>query len=201
LQRLLGPDDVQTAILLKRWADNESARGNLQDAEQAYGQALDVLARSRLGELHPLVALLHNSLEVILLRQGRLAEYEQHLRDELRIRLQLEIDERLLVTLNDLVVFLSNQGRYTDAIPIFEVLMEVYRQLIVTLPQTIVIVGGGDHAQQRQQLERQLTEHLAIACRGAAENLSRAGQQDQADALYREALALHENASGQNLHQ
>jgi hypothetical protein len=102
-----------------------------------------------------------------------------------------------------LVVFLGNQGRYTDAIPIFEILMELYRQLIVAVPPTMVIVGGmaGDHVQQRQQLESQLTENLAIVCQGAAQNLSRAGQQDQAEALYREALALHENASGQNLHQ
>jgi len=141
-----------------------------------YEQCLSV-ARNRLGDSHPSVAISLSNLAYIYWVQGRYSEAEPLYLQALQLNIRLFGKESSVVanSLNDLAYFHESQGRYAEAEPLYSQALSLNQVLL------------GD-------------SHPSIA--GSLSNLAGLyvvqGRYAEAESLYAQALELNERALGED---
>ncbi|MEW5918118.1 MAG: serine/threonine-protein kinase, partial [Gemmatimonadota bacterium] len=176
LQRRRSPiDTASVAEILNYKATVFFRRG---DEQKALATILEghALNRARLGADHPRVALELGNVAVLLGRQGRVAEAESALVEAARVlesRLAAEHPQTVRAKAN-LAGLKGSLGKLTEADSLFRVVIDIDRRAT-----------------------NELRVHLPIALDMHADVLKKLGRSREAQASYREALALNRALNGE----
>ena len=152
-----------------------NAQGLYNQALPWYEQCLEV-AKKRLGEEHPSVALSLNNLATLYNSQGRYSEAEPLYIQALALRRKLLGEEHpsVALSLNNLALLYNSQGRYSEAEPFYIQALALRRKLL-----------GEEHPDVASSLN-----NLASLYRSQ-------GRYSEAEPLYIQALAFSRKLLGE----
>ena len=142
------PHLAETATVYRNWLSNEdltwpfTGLGRFYEGQRAYTQALPwteqclSIARERLGEKHPDVAISLNNLGLLYYSQERYQEAEPLLLQALQLRKKLLGEEhpKVATSLNNLAALYRAQKKYESAEPLYLQVLELRKRLL-----------GGEH--------------------------------------------------------
>jgi tetratricopeptide (TPR) repeat protein len=150
-------------------------QGAYNRAETWYERCL-IIARGRLGEEHPDVAISLNNLAVLYYLQGRYTEAEPLYLQALELRKRLLGTEHpnVATSLNNLALLYQSQGRYAEAEPLLQQALELRKRLL-----------GTEHPD------------VATSLNNLAHLYSDQGRYTEAEPLYLQALELRKRLLGQ----
>jgi serine/threonine-protein kinase len=174
-ERLLGPEHDGVAAALDNLATVLQRRGGMAEAEALLRRALDLRLRLH-GDDHPGVAEARSSLAALLHSTGKLAEAEPLYRRALATEVAVLGAEhpQVAVTSSNLGALLLARGQEREAETLLQRAIDLQRRHL-----------GPDHVRLSYPLV-----HLADLLRRRGD----AGDLDQAEARYREALAIRRRA-------
>ncbi len=121
-----------------------SALDKLDNALEAYQQALEIVV-NRGGTETEEAALLYHNMSSVLNKMSRFDEAEQAIRDAIHARLKFQGEQSVEVasSLHALGVLLYNRSRYSDAIKVFEDALFIRNKLLgEDHPHTLFTLGG-----------------------------------------------------------
>jgi tetratricopeptide (TPR) repeat protein len=156
--------------------------GRFYEGQGAYGQAEPwrqqcvTVARHRLGDDHPDVAISLNNLAALYDLQGRYGEAEPLYQQALALRQQLLGDEHpdVASSLNNLAALYKSQGRYGEAEPLYQTALALRQRRL-----------GDEHADVAQSLN-----NLALLYHSQ-------GRYGEAEPLYQKTLAMSKALLGE----
>ncbi len=174
VERKLGADHPNVAIILNNLAGLYESQGRYSEAEPLYLRSLEIREK-QLGADHPDVAISLNNLALLYKLQGRYSEAEP-----LYLR-SLEISEKQLgadhpnvaAILSGLALLYKSQGRYSEAEPLFVRSLEIVERKL-----------GADHP------------NVAISLNNLAELYLSQGRYSEAEPLYLRSLEIKERQLG-----
>jgi eukaryotic-like serine/threonine-protein kinase len=172
--QLLGPGHPDVARSLSYLGLTLLRRGALEEAEASLRRALE-LHTALWGESHPEVGWAHQDLAMLLRERGDLAGAEEHLRRALDIqRRRLGEDHPdFAQTTNDLALLLIERGELAGARELLARVLETYRTAL-----------GPDHP------------NVGIVLMNLGRVAGLAGDRQQAEERFRQALSILERAPG-----
>ncbi len=181
-------------------------------------QALTII-KEKLGETHPLTAVMLNSLARVYENQGRYTEAEPLYQQALAIRKQ-QLGENHLDTatsLNNLAVVYFFQGRYTEAEPLYKEALAIRKQQLgENHPDTATSLNNlaglylfqGRYAEAEPLLQQALAitkqqlgenhPNTATSLNNLAELYRNQGKYTEAELLYQQALVITKQQLGEN---
>jgi tetratricopeptide (TPR) repeat protein len=224
------PHLAEVATLQKYWLSDEDliwpfvslgrfyrGQGASEQAFSWYEQGLSV-ARERLGEEHPNVAVSLSNLAGLYFEQRRYGEAKPLLRQALELwqRLPGEESPDAVASLNNLAVIYSRQGQYAEAEPLLQQALALWKRLfgeehpkVATCLNHLALLYSeqGRYAEavslhwQTLELRKRLLgeEHpdVATSLNNLALLYSEQGRHGEAEPLLRQALELWQRLMGE----
>jgi tetratricopeptide (TPR) repeat protein len=173
-QRMLGPDQPDTAISLNNLAALYYQMGAYQKAEPLYRQALQIWKKA-LGPQHPETAIGLNNLAELYRKMGAYQKAEPLYQQALQIRQKALGPQHpeTAIGLNNLAELYRKMGAYQKAEPLFEQALQIRQKAL-----------GPEHPKTAESLS-----NLAAL-------YSDMGDYAKAEPLYQQALRINQKALG-----
>ena len=215
-ERILGPDDRETAAAINAQGLLARDQGEYAKAEEFYERALAIRERS-LGPDHPDVATSLNNLGLLCKFQGDFARAEQLLKRSQAIGEKVLDPQHpdLAFPITNLAILYSDRGLYAKAEPLFERALAILEGALgqnhasfaaALNAQAILYSRKGDDGRAEQLFEQVLAirervlghDHpeVAAALNNVAQVNSSLGDFAKAERLLEEALAIKERMQG-----
>jgi tetratricopeptide (TPR) repeat protein len=224
------PHLAEAATVYKNWLSDEDlispfcGLSRFYDGQGAYAQALPwqeqclSVAKERLGEEHPHVAMSYNNLAKLYESQGRYSEAEPLYQKALQLYQRLLGEEypSVATSYNNLAMLYNSQGRYSEAEPLYQKALQLYQRLLGEEHPSVALSynnlamlynSQGRYSEAEPILQKALQlyqrllgeehPHVAMSYNNLAKLYESQGRYSEAEPLLQKALQLYQRLLGE----